>query len=228
MCREIGIEDLRPKAIIASSMMLLPHERAVIENVFGVKVFDMYGCEEVGLIASECERHEGLHMNIDQLAIEVLRDDGAQAGPGEPGLVVVTDLENPAMPLIRYRMEDFAEPADRPCSCGRGLPLIRKISGRVADFLRRKDGSQVAGVSLIENSLTRIPGIEQMQIVQEDLGRMRLRVVPGASFTPQRRQELVDYFVATFPGSGVELEELSEIRPEPNGKYQFSICKVPD
>jgi len=89
---------------------------------------------------------------------------------------------NRAMPLIRYELEDVGVPSDQKCSCGRGLPIMEKVIGRVADFLVKKDGSKVAGVSLIENTLTRIAGIEQMQIIQEDLDSVTLNIVPGKSF----------------------------------------------
>jgi phenylacetate-CoA ligase len=225
---ELRITDIRPKAIIPSSMMLLGHERSVIERVFGIKATDIYGCEEVGLIAGECERHEGLHINVDQLIVEVLREDGTPVEPGEAGLVVVTDLLNTAMPFIRYRMEDFAELAEAACSCGRGAPMLRRIVGRTADFLKRMDGSRVAGISLIENTLTKIPGIEQMQIVQERLNHIAVRIVPGPDFSVTRRDELSSYFRATFPGATIDLEDVSAIAQEANGKYRFSICKVTD
>jgi phenylacetate-coenzyme A ligase PaaK-like adenylate-forming protein len=225
---EAGIAGVAPKAIIATSMMLLPHERLLIERVFGVKVTDMYGCEEVGLIASECERHEGLHLNVDQVFVEILREDGTPAGPGEAGSVIVTDLLNRAMPFIRYRMEDMAELAGHPCSCGRGLPMLRRVVGRTADFLKRRDGSRVAGISLIENTLTRIPGLHQMQIVQEELLHIVLRIVPADEFTAARRAELVGYFETTFPGARIQLEDVAAIPQEPNGKYRFSICRVAD
>jgi phenylacetate-coenzyme A ligase PaaK-like adenylate-forming protein len=225
---QIKVGGIEPRAIIASSMMLLPHERVVIERVFGTKVTDIYGCEEVGLIAGECERHEGLHLNIEQLVVEVLREDGTPAAAGEPGYVVVTDLLNRAMPFIRYRMEDMAVLATERCSCGRAFPMLKQLVGRTADFLRRRDGSRVAGISLIENSLTRIPGLEQMQIVQPALLTIELRVVPAATFTSERRRELVDYFRETFPGADVQLLEVSSIPAEPNGKYRFSICRVVD
>lgn len=228
MASELGLTQIRPTSIIASSMMLIPHERAAIERVFGVRVTDLYGCEEVGLIASECERHEGLHINIDQLIVEVLKEDGTPAAPGEVGLVVVTDLLNKAMPFIRYRLEDMAEVATRPCSCGRGLPTLRKVVGRTADFLKRRDGSRVAGISLIENSLTRIPGIEQMQIVQDELLKLELRIVQGEDFTDANRLKLLDYFRETFPGAIIHLSVVAAIPQQPNGKYQFSICRVPD
>jgi phenylacetate-CoA ligase len=224
--RDLGIDAVRPKAVLATSMMLLAPERQVIEAVLGVKVTDRYGCEEVGLIACECEHHRGMHINVDHVVVEFVRPDGAPAAPGEVAQVVVTDLINHAMPLIRYRVEDLAASVATPCACGRGLPLMDRVSGRVADFLVRRDGARVAGVSLIENSLTRIAGIRQMQIVQESIDHIRLRVVPEQGFAPAARTELVNYFVATFPSARVDLELTDGIARETNGKFRFAICKV--
>ena len=207
-------------------MMLLAPERDVIERVFGIHAFDRYGCEEVGLIGCECERHDGMHLNIDHLVVEFVREDGAPASPGEPGFVVVTDLLNDAMPFIRYRVEDLSSPLASPCSCGRGLPLMGRVSGRVADFLMRIDGVRVAGVSLIENTLTRFGGIEQMQIVQDDRDRILLRLVAGGDFERDARRQLLDYFASTFPGARIDLELVDEIGREPNGKFRFAICRL--
>jgi phenylacetate-CoA ligase len=223
---DLDIDDIRPRAILSTSMMLLAPERATIEDVFEVAVFDRYGCEEVGLIGSECELHHGMHINLDHVIVEFLRADGQPAAPGEMGFVVVTDLLNDVMPLIRYRVEDLASPMTTACACGRGLPLMDRVAGRVADFLVRDDGTQVAGVSLIENTLTRIPGIEQMQIVQEQLDRIVLRIVADPGGAAEARPALRNYFEATFPGARIDIELVSGIPREANGKYRFAICKV--
>ncbi len=147
------------KAVISTSMMLLDNERVVIEQAFGCKVGNRYGCEEVGLIASECEQHKGLHINAEHTFVELLRPDGRPAAPGEEGDIVVTDLVNRGMPLIRYRIEDVGVASGRVCSCGRHMPLMEKVVGRVADFLIRRDGSLVQGVSLVEKTLTAVDGV---------------------------------------------------------------------
>jgi len=225
--RELGIDTIRPRGIISTSMMLMPHERKVIEEVFGVKVFDRYGCEEVSLIASECEAHNGMHLNIEHLHIEFIRDDGKHADPGEPGKIVVTDLMNQAMPFIRYRVEDVGVPMSGMCPCGRGLPLMKEVVGRTADFLVKKDGTRVAGVSLIENTLTRLPGIGQMQIVQESLDRIVINIVRGSGYEDSAGQALEKYFHDLFGHDvKVDLVQTNEIKPEPSGKYRFSICKL--
>lgn len=106
--QERGHLEIRPRGIISTAMVLHDWERALIEEVFRCRVTNRYGCEEVSLIACECERHEGLHVNADAIYLELLRPDGTPADPGEAGMVVVTDLTNRAMPLIRYQVGDMA------------------------------------------------------------------------------------------------------------------------
>jgi phenylacetate-CoA ligase len=166
-----------------------------------------------------------MHINVDHVIVEFLDANGRPVTAGETGYVVVTDLINDVMPLIRYRVEDLAAPIEGPCACGRGLPLMGRVAGRTADFLVRADGSRVAGVSLIENSLTRIDGIEQMQIVQDDIDRITLRVVPDVEFEPAR-SELQRYFESAFPGTTIAIELVPAIAREANGKHRFAICNV--
>lgn len=221
------ISDLRPKGILATSMMLIPQERATIEKVFRCKVTDRYGCEEVGLIASECEQHQGMHLDIEHLYIEFLDDEGRPVADGQNGRIVVTDLFNRGMPLIRYGVEDMGIPTSRKCSCGRGLPMMERVTGRTADFLVRPDGSLVAGVSLVERTLTAIQGIEQMQFVQEQAELLRVNLVVRDGYDGNGeialRRELQHVF---GPEMRLELRYLDGIPQEPSGKYRFSICKL--
>jgi phenylacetate-CoA ligase len=224
--RRSGI-DLRPRGIITTSMMLLEPERRVIEAVFQCPVTNRYGCEEVGLIASECEQRRGLHINADHVLIEFLKEDGTQAQPGEEATIVATDLLNRGMPLIRYRLEDMGIPTDRRCGCGRGLPMMERITGRQADFLRRPDGSLVAGVSLIERTLTAIPGIEQMQLIQDELLRVRARVVQGSGFDQSSHERLREELQQVFGGETIiEIQAVGSLERTQAGKYRFAICNV--
>jgi len=226
--RRLGLSEMIvPKGIISTSMMLLPHERRVIEQVFGCPVTDRYGCEEVSLIGSECEYHDGMHLNIEHLVIEFITDEGMAAKPGEPGNIVVTDLMNKAMPLVRYQVEDVGVPRAEACPCGRGLPMMEGVSGRLADFLIKPDGTKIAGISLIENTLTRIPGLDQMQIIQDELHRLTLRIVPGDGYSEQSREQLYHYFQDLFGGQmDIVIKTIDTIPAEKSGKYRFSICKV--
>ena len=225
--KNLKIKLRAPKGIITTSMMLLDSERAYIEKEFCAKVFDRYGCEEVSLIASECEKHEGYHLNIEHLFIEFVKPNGEYAKPGEQGKIIVTDLLNKAMPFIRYQVDDFGIPSDSKCSCGRGLPLMGKIVGRVADFLVRKDGSLVAGVSIIDRTLTSIRGIEQMQIIQEDLDNISVNLVREPSFTANSKSQLINELKFSIGFStNIKIIHVDRIIPEKSGKYRFCISHV--
>jgi phenylacetate-CoA ligase len=225
--QRFGVRDLRPKSIVSTSMMLLSPERALIEKTFDCPVTDRYGCEEVGLIASECEQHSGLHLNVDHMVVEFLRDDGSQAQPGEEANIVVTDLINRGMPLIRYCVGDLGVLSDRICGCGRGLPLMERVTGRRADFLKRPDGSLVAGVSLVERTLTAFPGIEQMQLLQDELRRVCVKIVKDGHFAPESEQTLRRELQVVFGDeTTIDIHYVDRLDQTRSGKYRFSICNV--
>jgi len=226
------IQDNRLKikktsGIVSTSMMLMENERQLIENVFSQKVTNRYGCEEVSLIGSECELHNGFHLNIDHLVVEFIKDNGEDAKPNEEGRLILTDLSNFGMPFIRYEVGDIGVPSDRMCKCGRGLPLMERVVGRTADFLVRKDGSLVAGVSLIERFLTKIPGIHQMQIVQDEIDTLKIKIVKDKSFSDEISiAQLKKEFECIFPESLLQIYFTDIIPKESSGKYRFSICNI--
>ena len=221
-----GASGLSIRSILSTSMVLLPAERRRIEQVFGCRVNDRYGCEEVSLIASECERHEGLHVNSDHVYVEILRADGTPASPGEEGNIVVTELINHGQPLIRYAVGDVSVRAARPCSCGRPMPLLERVVGRTADFLVRTDGTLVAGVSLVERTLTAIPGLAQMQIVQDRAEELLVNIVPDEKFSEETERRLVDEMRRAFGAVAVTVNHGDRLPQEANGKYRFAICRV--
>jgi phenylacetate-CoA ligase len=226
-CLKAGVDSVRPNAIISSSMMLLPTERKIIEKAFACKVTDLYGCEEVGLIGSECEQHAGMHVDMESNYVELLDSNGNDVPTGADGAVVITNLLNRAMPLIRYKMGDVASLPGRACNCGRTLPLMNNISGRVADFLVRRDGSVVAGVSLVERTLTKFPGVAQMQIVQEDLDHIVLKIAKDPHYSAQTEQALIAEFKHSVgEHNDIRIEFVDSIPQEKSGKFRFAISKV--
>jgi phenylacetate-CoA ligase len=225
--RNRNVTDIRPKGIISTAMVLHDWERQTIREVFNCSVINRYGCEEVSLIACECDRQEGLHVNADGIYLEILRPDGTLCEPGETGSIIVTDLVNRAMPIIRYRVGDAAAWAERPCSCGRTLPLLSRIEGRVADYVVTPKGEWISGISLTENFAVLVPGIAQLQIVQEKVDFFTFRIVRSAEFGQQSQNRIRDLVAERF-GSEVRhrCEFVDRIPQEPSGKYRFCISKV--
>jgi phenylacetate-CoA ligase len=215
--KKTGVTDVRPDGIISTAMILHDWQRPAIEEVFGCKVTNRYGCEEVSLIASECEEHNGLHVNADSVYTEVTGD----------GKLLVTDLSNRAMPLIRYQVGDVVVPSGRACRCGRGLPLIERVEGREADYVVTPAGHLISGISLTENFAVLIPGTAQVQIVQESVTHLRVRLVVDDEFGPASRAKIAGLVFDTF-GAGVthDVELVDAIPQEASGKYRFCISKV--
>ncbi|MCS6866627.1 MAG: phenylacetate--CoA ligase family protein [Gemmataceae bacterium] len=215
--RKSRLLDIRPNGIIATAMILHDWQRRVIEEVFSCPVTNRYGCEEVSLIACECEEHNGLHINADSLYTEVTND----------GRLLLTDFSNRAMPLIRYQVGDVVVPSARRCPCGRGLPLLERIEGRDADYVVTPRGQLVSGISLTENFANLIPGTAQVQIIQESLTQFRIRLVADDGFNEASRAKVAELVQRTL-GEGVdhEVELVDAIPQEASGKYRFCISKV--
>ncbi len=131
------------------------------------------------------------------------------------------------MPLIRYQIGDVVVPSNRKCKCGRGLPLIEHVEGREADYVLTPAGRLISGISLTENFALLIPGTAQVQIVQESLTELRIRLVPDDAFGDASRRKIAELVEETF-GSSVryDVELVDAIPQEPSGKYRFCISKV--
>lgn len=224
-----GLKTVRPRGIISTAMVLHDFERACIEDVFQAKVFNRYGCEEVSLIASECEAHEGLHTNCDTLVVEVVGPDGKPVPNGVPGAVVVTDMTNLAMPVIRYKVGDMATLKDSPCSCGKSYPLLASLEGRIADYVRTPGGEYISGISLTENFAMQLAGVKQLQIVQERIDFLRFRVVLEQGDASSGLESLPELVRKRFGNAmGHEVERVDSIQSERSGKYRFCISKLDD
>ena len=219
---------IRPKGIIATAMVLYDHERKIVEDYFQCKMTNRYGSEEVSLIACECEKHEGLHINIDTLHVELINPEGKPCAPNESGRVIITDLCNRAMPILRYEIGDTAVWSDRSCSCGRTLPLFSRIEGRVADYVVTKNGDYISGISLTTFFACELPDFSQVQIIQEDLDHFVFNVVKSDRYDDVSSMQKLGSLVKDRFGEGTRYEchFMDEIPQEPSGKYRFCISKV--
>lgn len=218
--RERGITDVRFDSVITSAEVLLEEQRCALEAAFGGRVFNRYGCREVSVIASECAHHAGLHVNAEALLVELVPASGLAAPWGK---VVITDLLNRSMPLIRYEIGDVSRWQEGPCACGRGLPRLAEVQGRTTDFLHLPDGRWVSGPALTL-VVADMPTVRQVQFVQRGQAEIVLRVVPGAGYDAGVRDELRRRLALYLrDGLPLRLEEVGAIASEASGKYRFVV-----
>jgi phenylacetate-CoA ligase len=222
-----GFHAYQPHSIITSAEILEDHERQLLEEIFRCPVFNRYGCREVSVIASECEAHSGLHVMAEGLYMEIETTHGP-AEPGEMGTILVTDLLNYAMPLIRYRIGDLGAWAEGTCRCGRGLPRLQRVAGRVTDFLAGCDGRLVSGVYLATYVVAQRPSLGQVQILQHKAGEATYRIKPGPAFDAMTDLDYLRRTTREYLGENAEVraEIVEALPPEPSGKFLFSRSTV--
>jgi phenylacetate-CoA ligase len=172
-----GIVMHRPELIMVSGEVLDHHLRRLVEQTFGSAFLNVYGAIEVGFIACECLRQEGLHSFDCKVVVELLNEDGLEVPAGERGRVVITDLFNKATPIIRYAgLGDYAVRKRGPCSCGIHLPLLARVEGRMVDSVILPDGQIVQPYSLTL-ALEDVPHLSKFQIRQEQPDHIRVLLV---------------------------------------------------
>lgn len=168
------IEPPKLDGVIAGAEKLFDFQKEQIERSFRCPVFNRYGATEFSNIASECEKREGLHINMDTLWVEVVDDDDRPV-TGAAGNIVITDLGNRAMPLIRYKIGDKGVLTDRICSCGRTFPMLKEIVGRVSETLKTEDGREIHDMYFLWK-LSRAPGLVRFRVVQDSLTHIRVEI----------------------------------------------------
>lgn len=228
-----GARTWKDLPVLTGAEALLEADRRAIEEAFG-PAFDTYGCREVMMIGSECEHHDGMHVAMENLIVElVVREpDGTvrAARPGELGEIAVTDLHNLACPMIRYLNGDLAVArAEEPCACGRGLVRIGPIQGRVTDTLYDGAGQPVGG--LVFNILfASIGGVARsFQVHQRADRSIVLKVVPyRGTELPEREVRLLREQAARYlPGAPFTIEIVDDIPLSAAGKRRVVVVDKP-
>ena len=202
-----------------------PDVRALCREAWDVPLVDMYSAEEVGYIALQCPQHEHYHVQAESLIVEILDERGKLCMPGQPGRVVVTDLHNFAMPLVRYEIGDYAE-LGPPCGCGRGLPVLARIAGRVRNMLVTANGERF-WPPLGSRKFIEVAPVLQHQIAQKEYDLLEARLVTAQPLDASQEERLREMILAGMPpGMRLMFRYCDSIPRGAGGKFEDFVCEV--
>jgi len=220
--KEKGLVVPAMRAVITSSEKLTQDMRDVLEQVYQCKTYDGWsGVEACGLV-SECE-HGSMHISPDVGYIELLNEKGKPVQHGEIGEVVCTGFLNDDQPLIRYRIGDYMRLSNKQCACGRQMPVVEEITGRMEDVIIGKDGREMVRFHGI---FTGIDKIQKGQIVQETLNDIIINVQVDEVLTLAEKEVLTKRIYSQLDGVNVQIFEMKEIPCGANGKFRAVVSKV--
>ena len=222
---ERGIRPGRLREARTFGEALEPEIRELAREHWGIEIVDNYSAKEAGMIAMQCPQSTNLHVQSESVLVEVLDEYGGPCFPGEVGRVVITAMHNFATPLIRYELGDYAEVGEA-CTCGRGLPVLKRILGRQRNFLVLPSGEKRFPEAWAR--LTDIaPEIRQFQLVQKSLETVEVKLVVAAPLSGEKEAGLNRYLVEKFGHPfDYRFVYVDDIPRGANGKFEEFISEV--
>lgn len=219
------VGEVRPWSVITTAETLLDHQRKLIEEVFGCRVFDYYSSAEGSPYITQCAAGN-YHINPESGIVEILRPNGNPTADGEIGEMVVTSFFQRTVPLIRYRIGDTAISKNHVCVCGRNMPMIQSVTGRLDDLLWTKERGFVSRLTSAFRSIP--PSIREAQIAQTGLNEIEVRYVPdGKLFQDEHIQKVIEELRLRL-GQSVQLKlvQMSRIPRSKSGKFKTVVREI--
>ena len=220
---ESGAEPIPMTAAFTTAENLFDHQRDAIRQAFGCSTYSQYGCGERVVFASECEEGS-MHLSPEVGIVEVVDADGHPLPVGEQGDLVCTSLINIVQPFIRYRLGDVGALSTGSCSCGRPLPMLDRVEGRIDTVLVTRDGRRIGRLDPVFKGTH---GVAEAQIVQDDFDLFRIRIVPGPNYTDADGQVLVENLSQRTGPTDIRIEVVDEIERTASGKFLAVVSNLP-
>jgi phenylacetate-CoA ligase len=220
----LRLPGLRHIRSVSETLSLRVREAAVA--YFGAKVEDSYTSQELGSIALQCPESGLYHVMAESVIVEVLDNRGQPCREGEFGRVIVTDLHNFATPLIRYEIGDYAE-VGGACSCGRGLPTLKRILGRERNLILMPDGRRFPPGSGLRGSRDVAP-VSQYQLVQTERETIEVRLVTERPITVDEEAKLRNILLDAlgYPFALQLKFFTNRLAPDATGKFEEFVCRA--
>ena len=228
LARELNkVNDYKARLIFTSAEVLDPITKKLLNSISQDGFLDNYACSEFSLLAWECRKHEGYHINADSVAMEFI-SDGEAVASGESGEIICTSLSNTATPLIRYKIGDRGVPVEDKCSCGVTLPLMKIVEGRTDDFLIATDGHKVPPTIFFPYPFESFDDVKGFKVIQETKNKLRFQLVVTDDFSKKNSlqkatSELKSVFGADM---NIEFEFLSNLDKGQSRKLRKVISLV--
>jgi phenylacetate-CoA ligase len=211
------------KAVFTTSETVTADARERIEKAFQCRVHDRYCAVEMCLFASQCE-YNRYHISPEVGIIEIVDSHGKKVPAGVMGQVICTGLQNTLQPLIRYQIGDVARWAmDQNCECGRAMPIIESIDGRVEDICLTPDGRQVLRFDTVFKGVN---NIRQAQVVQETLDFFTVYVVPASNFGANDIRTIKSNMQLHVGSVHTEVKSVTSIPRTTSGKFKAVVCRL--
>lgn len=222
-CRYIekkGKDIHSPKFVISTAEPLRNRMKEQIENVMGTKVYNFYGSREISNLAGECERGS-LHFFPFWNKYEVLDDNNKPLKQGKEGKIILTNLFNYSMPLLRYEIGDIGAIGTKKCKCGNIMPTLEKVSGRLYENFIKKDGTFIYGHYFTYQFYFK-DWIKSFQIIQEDYDKIRIVAVLNSDINNSDKKE-IERKIRLLMGQTCEIkwDFVDEIATTKSGKYMW-------
>ena len=216
----------RPKILVSAAELMNATARRLLEEGFGIRPVDFYGSMEFGWIAWQCPERNGYHVNSDCVIVECLKY-GRPAEAGHEGELVVTNLHSDAAPLIRYATGDVGVLSDQSCACGRTLPLLVSVNGRLADCLTLPDGEQLSPY-VVTCAVEEVPGVRRFQVVQDEARSINVLLLDAEGLVDLEHVRRV-VSEALHGRVSVTVQVTQTLDNEPSGKFRVvkSNAQVP-
>jgi len=217
-----------PKILVSAAETLRDEMRAMIEGVFGTKIYNFYGSRETASLAGEC-KYGLIHMFMFNNYMEILDKNNEPVKEGQEGRVIITNLHNYSMPFIRYEIGDMAILGSKNCKCGSPLPTLKRVTGRITDCFVKEDGTIIPAEFFISfiGVFWNKGLIKKFQVIQEDYKQIRILVVLAGDINKPEKKFIEDKIkIAMGKDCEIIWDFVNDIPKTKSGKYIYTKSLV--